>query len=357
MMKILFLISGHNAPSSRFRVLAFVPHLRRLGHICRVRASFPEKYGSLRALGWRPSQKLKRLVRVWHLLGAHAGGYDAIVIERGLFHDNTFSMEQRFRRLAKTLVLDVDDAVFVHFPEKFHEIARMSDLVIAGNRLLQEYVRPINPRVVVIPTCVDLELYKAKAPQPATERPVIGWMGTTANLQYLNVVAPALRRLARRRAFELRLIAGDDGPLRSIDLSGISVRFITWQAASEVDELRAFDIGLMPLFPDRPWDKYKCGLKLIQYMAVGIPGVASPVGVNVDIVRSGDDGFLPDTDEQWESVLDELLSNPERRAAVGKAARAKVAERYSIQANLPLLVDTLQSACRKEPSQVRMDQP
>ena len=348
MMKILFLISGHSTPSARFRVLAFVPHLERLGHTCHVRASFPEKYGSIPAIGWRPSQKLKRAVRMLHFLEARLKRYDVVVIERGLFHDNTFSMEQRFRRVAKSLVLDVDDAVFVHFPEKFHEIARMSDLVIAGNHLLQEYVRPINSSVVVIPTCVDLAQYTPRLRPEGSQRPVVGWIGTTSNLQYIGLIAPALRRLAARCDFELRLIAGDDRPLESMDLSGITVRFITWNGATEVDELRRFDIGLMPLFPDRPWDKYKCGLKLIQYMAVAIPGVASPVGVNTKIVQSGRNGFLAETYEQWESILFQLLNDRQRREEIGAAARETVVEHYSIQANLPLFVASLESACRKE---------
>ncbi len=342
LMNVLFLISGYSIPSSRFRVLAFVPYLRRLGIRCSVRAAVPPKYDYYPAIGWRASQRLRRLVWWLHWLEARWKRFDTVVIQRELFDDDTWSMEARFRRVAPRLVLDVDDAVFLRHPRKFEQLARLCDRVIVGNQYLAEYVGRLNPDVVVIPTCVDLKRYPSK-PRPARpdQTVVLGWIGTTGNLAYLSVVAPALRRLARRYQFRLHLVAGSSAPLSRLDLSGVTVSFTRWSAENEVRCLSSFDIGLMPLFAQSEWDRYKCGLKLLQYMAVGIPGVATPVGVNADIVRHGENGFLARTDEEWEAVLSELLERPELRQRVGQEARRTVERHYSLEANLPKLVDAL----------------
>src|SRR5262249_13518197 len=155
----------------------------------------------------------------------------------------------------------VDDALFVLHPRKFDTLVRMSDCVIAGNRLLHERVAASHPFTVEIPTAVDLDRY---APGPVGSsrggRPVIGWTGRAANIPYLEVVAPALRRLARHTDFELQIVAEDWRPLSRLDLSGVRVRFIPWSDGDEIEVLRGFDVGLMPL-PDDGWTRYKCGLK------------------------------------------------------------------------------------------------
>lgn len=342
-MKILFLISGDRVPSSRFRVLAFLPHLRERGHRCTVAASFPQKYDFLPWLGFRPSQKLKRLTRWMHLLAAGLRRYDVVFLERELFDDGTWSMERKFRRHARRMILDVDDGVHLKHPEKFAELARMCDLVIVGNRFLEEDLRDHASEIQLIPTCVELAKYPSRSwPDDPPDRPVVGWMGTTGNLAYLAAAADGLRAVARRRPFLLRLIAGEPGPIDSLNLDPVEVEFVPWNAATEVDELRKFDIGLMPLFLEQPWDKYKCGLKLIQYMAVGVPGIASPVGVNAEIVEPGRTGLLASTPEQWEQALDTLLADPRRRQQMGAAARLVVEDQFSVEGN----VDRLEEALR-----------
>ena len=129
---------------------------------------------------------------------------------------------------------------------------------------------------------------------------MVGWIGSESTLPYLSVMAPALRRLAQRRQFELRVIANEARPPARMDLSGVTLRFIPWQASTAVKEIRAFDLGVMPLPADEEWTRYKCGMKLLQYMALGIPAVASPVGVNADIICPGANGLLAASDEGWE---------------------------------------------------------
>lgn len=347
-MKIMFLISGDRVPSSRFRVLPFVPHLRRDGHRVCVAASFPQKYDYFPWLGFRPSQMLKRLVRTVQLLRCRWGRYDLVFLERELFDNDRWDVEAGFRKSVPAFVLDVDDGIFLRYPEKFEKLVDMSDLVIAGNRFLEERIHGLGARSIVIPTCVEMKSYVPRDWEAAQTGPaVVGWMGTTGNLNYLKVVAGPLRRLAERCAFELRLIAPDRGPLSEIDLTGISVTFIPWRGATEVEELRKLDVGMMPLFADDEWNRYKCGLKLIQYMAVGVPGVASPVGVNADIVEHGVDGFLASTEEEWEETLLQLIEDRALRQRIGAKARAKVAEKYSIEANYPFLERALRETLER----------
>jgi glycosyltransferase involved in cell wall biosynthesis len=349
-MKIVFAISGKNLPSSRYRILAFLPYLRRLGHKCRVLSSFPPKYDFYPWLGFRPSQWLKRLVRRWHLLTTRVTRFDVFFLERELFDNDAWDFETQFRKASPRFVLDIDDGVFLRYPEKIERLARMSDLIIAGNRFLKEHLEPFNSNIVVIPTCVDIDVFVQKEERTHPDQLcVIGWMGTTFNLNYLKLVAPALRNLASRVEFELRLIAPESEPLAEIDLAGVNVQFVKWDADTEVQQLSACDIGMMPLFAEDDWNKYKCALKLVQYMSIGIVGVASPVGVNADIIQHGENGFVCSDVDEWEDVLFRLVQDPELRIKVGNAARKTIVDEYSIQANLPLLVESLQTTIAQSP--------
>ena len=349
-MRIAFLTSGRFVPSSRFRVLAFVPHLQRLGHECLVLPSRPEKYASLPLLGFRLSGLAKRWNRRRDLAALKRWSPDVVVLERELFSDGTVDFEQALRQIAKRLVLDVDDGLFVLNRHKFEVLCGLSDHMIAGNELLAVRIRSINPRVTVIPTCVDLERYAAKSQisnlkSQISNRPVVlGWTGTAANIAYLDVLRKPLKQLAREFSIELRVIAESDRPLRQLEFEreGIATRFIPWSADREVADLQAFDIGLMPM-PDTDWTRYKCGLKILQYMAAGIPAVASPVGVNSEIIRHGITGWLATTSDEWAYVLRQLLNHSGHPATVLDAARRTVEERYSISAQLPRLVTCLET--------------
>ncbi len=352
-MKILFLHSGDRIPSARFRILPYVSLFEEHGHKVKAKSSFPQKYDYWPWLGFRPSQFLKKAVRYFHLIQCRFGRYDVAFIDRELFDSPAWNWEAKLRTLVPVFVLDVDDAVFFRYPEKFDRLVTMSDLVVAGNPFLLEKVEPLNPHAVVIPTCVEMRSYPEKDHSLKALPPVIGWMGTTGNLNYLNVIAGALRNLARQCEFELRLIAPEDTPLQTIDLTGVNVTFIRWNGKTEVEELRLFDVGLMPLFADNEWDKYKCGLKLIQYMAVGIPGVASPVGVNADIVQQGVDGFLAATNQEWEDILFALIQDQALRLSVGAKARAKVFANYSIESQFPRLERSLLETLNRVSNQKR----
>ncbi len=301
-----------------------------------------------------------------------------IFLERELFSDGTFDIEQRFREVAGTMLLDVDDATFLLHPEKFDVLARMCDAIIVGNELLRQKAQPLNDNVTVIPTCVDLERYpmndskplekgtpivrsrsttivngesgeflSRKQGGPPTNRPWrLGWTGTAANLKYLALIQNPLKELAKRYPIELRIIAESRRPLRQLDLRGVDVRFVRWNEKTEIKDLRRFDIGLMPM-PDTDWTRYKCGLKILQYMALGIPTVASPVGVNTDIIRHEENGFCADSFDEWKSVLTSLITDPDKCDQIIRAGRRTVEESYAVQNYAPKLAATLESAIQR----------
>ncbi len=341
-MKFLFLTSGHRTPSTRFRAIPFVDQLRKEGHQCALSHSFPEKYDYFPLIGFRPSQLLKRCGRYIDIFRAKSGRYDAVILERELFDNPTWDMEAWLRKCTKVLVLDMDDGVFLKFPEKFQHLLEMSDLVIAGNELLRQWATDAGRPSVVIPTCIDTDQYRPRTQVGSTQgrRPVIGWMGTSGNIAYLRVLEQPLRNLAKILDFDFQVIATDRGILDELALDGVNVVFRKWCPETEATDILEFDIGVMPLTDD-PWSKYKCGLKLLQYMAIGIPGVASPVGVNREIIREGENGFLADSAMQWEAALRMLIIDYELRQKLGANARTTVERFYSVSANLPKWLEAI----------------
>lgn len=341
-MKILFLTSGQIAPATRFRLLPYLPYLRRAGHRCVVRHSHPPKYEHYPWLGWRLSQRARRACRRLNLGEAWLRRFDVVYVERELFDDDSAAFEERFRRIAPALVLDVDDAVFLRHPHKYAALAQMADTVIAGNAALADYTRTLNPRVKVVPTSVDLDRYQLAAPRVIVPGSpiVIGWTGTSSNLHHLQLVAGPLRRLAERHSLELRVIADNPAPLERIDFGPLPVRFQRWSPQSEIADLASCHIGIMPL-ADAQWERYKCGLKLIQYLALALPAVASPVGVNSTIVAHGENGLLAASEEEWYDALNRLFTDPDSRERLGRAGRSTVETGYSVQANHPKLLEAL----------------
>lgn len=344
-MRILCLTSGPHVPSTRFRVLQYLGALRRDGHAAHVSHSFPAKYEQLRCLGWRGSELLRRWMRRLDLLRARYGRFDSVLIERQLFTDDWLGIERRLRRVAKRLVLDVDDAVFLDHEPKFRELFALCDEVIAGNDLLRQRVLQDRDSCVVVPTCVDLGRYQrpaatASRDQDAGRPVVIGWTGTSSNLVSLERVRPVLAKLSRRYAWVLRVIADRFPESDRWRSSGIPVEFRPWRPETEIDDLMEIDIGLMPLHDDR-WNRYKCGFKLIQYMALGIPAVASPVGINPSLLvgngptANGQAGLLAESEAEWADALEKLLSDRASWAVLGQAGRARVEREYSIQARYP----------------------
>ncbi|MBM4076682.1 MAG: glycosyltransferase family 4 protein [Planctomycetes bacterium] len=340
---VAFLTSGTKAPSSRYRVFQYVPHLKKFGFRCTVLNSFPEKYDYFRAMGWRMSRQLKRMVRRCHLLWLKWSRPDVVVIERELFDEPTWEFEDRLRDIARCVVLDIDDGVFLRYPEKFVHLARLCDGIIAGNSLLVDHFEKLNRHVTLIPTCVDVDKYPEHHSHSVLvdRKTIIGWIGTSSNLQQLAIVFPILKEISRRYPIVVRIISNSRDKLRELDTEGIPIEFVEWDEKTAIALLSECDIGMMPLIADDPWNHYKCGLKLIEYMALGLPAIASPVGVNAQIVTNGVDGFLASTDAEWTDAFVRLIESDERRQSIGRAARKKVLGEYSVQILAPKLAESL----------------
>jgi len=246
-------------------------------------------------------------------------------------------------------VLDYDDAIFHNYDKHSSPLIRYflgqridklmagAMLVTAGNAYLAQRAKNAGTqRVEIIPTVIDLERYAIKSDIIQRDEVLrIVWIGSPYTIKYLQRLHKPLSILSQRFSFKLRIINRI-----SLELPGIDVEFVPWTEASEVAALQACDIGVMPL-DDSPWERGKCGYKLIQYMACGLPVVASPVEVNMEIVRPDENGYLAKTDDEWIEALGKLLSDAALRQKMGKAGRERVEKEYCLQQIAPRLIQIL----------------
>ena len=248
--------------------------------------------------------------------------------------------------------LDLDDAIFHNYDRhpralvrwgwgrKIDRLMQGAALVTAGNAYLAERALEAGARwVEIVPTVIDLERYPPRTHTTPGNAPIdIAWIGSPVTVAYLQALAEPLQQLAARHRVRL-VVIGADAP----SLPGVQVVAKPWSADTEAADLAACHIGVMPL-PDSPWERGKCGYKLIQYMACGLPVVASPVGVNCEIVQPGRNGLLATDGAQWLSALEQLVTDPALRQRLGRAGREIVERQYSVQAHAPRLAALLRQA-------------
>ena len=252
--------------------------------------------------------------------------------------------------------LDYDDADFHYydlhrwawvrrfFGRRLDGLMAGAALVLAGNDYLAQRARDAGARwVEVVPTVIDLARYpyeRVRLPSQHTELPRIVWIGSPCTVHYLDALRAPLARLAAHTPFVLRVIGAE-----AFELDGVRVEARSWSEDSEVQSIRECDIGVMPLL-NAPFEKGKCGYKLIQYMGCGLPVVASNVGANLEIVQDGVTGFLVDTSEDWYQALAKLLNNRDLRLQMGADGRRRVEDRYCLQRTGPLLAALLFNSAR-----------
>jgi glycosyltransferase involved in cell wall biosynthesis len=220
---------------------------------------------------------------------------------------------------------------------KIESIVRVSDDVIVWNPHLGEWARSLNLNVTVMNIGVDLDRYRVKVPadRDRSGRFVIGWIGTPSSFRYIQELEGAFRALAARYPVVLRVVSSQD-----YGSPNIHVENRRWSLDREVEDLCSFDVGIMPL-PDDEWTRGKSGCKALQYLAVGVPAVCSPVGVLTELIRPGVNGFLARTTDEWTEALARLLGDGEMRRTLGENGRAMVVENYCLQAMAPRLIDAL----------------
>ena len=211
----------------------------------------------------------------------------------------------------------------------------MSSCTIVANNFLKEYASRYNSNVHVIPTSVDVSKFKPAKNHPG--RLTIGWIGSPTTVPYLEIVLPVLQRLSQSYSFAFKIVgAGED-----ILIKGMNIENITWQLNEDVGYFQGIDIGIYPM-PDTLWACGKAGFKAIQYMAVGVPVVASPVGMVKEFIQDGVNGFLAGSDEEWIDKISKLIENPELRSNLGLAGRKTVEETYSVKVNVPEYLKIIQ---------------
>jgi glycosyltransferase involved in cell wall biosynthesis len=258
---------------------------------------------------------------------------------------------ERFLALRRTpYVVDYDDAIFHRYDmhprrvvrwllgRKIDVIMRKAAQVIVGNEYLAERAwKSGTKQVEILPSVIDLDRYGIDKDETSGVF-TVGWIGSPTTAAYLNPVAPAIEEFARGRKVRLVLVGSG-----KVWMGGLPADTREWAEGREVREIKGFDVGIAPQ-PDDPWARGKCGYKLVQYMACAVPVVASPVGVNKEMVRNGRNGFLAEGKEDWVYALKTLYNSGSLREEMGKAGRALVEEKFSLQATAPRLLALLRSA-------------
>jgi len=246
----------------------------------------------------------------------------------------------------RKIIYDFDDAIWLtdrqhesmmrrigKWRSKVRNICKWSYKVSCGNHYLCNYASQFNSNVVYNPTTIDTEMLHnpslVKVPPDPQCKIRIGWTGSHSTLKYLDAIEPVLKKILSANSEVEFVVIADRKP----DLTSLpSMTFVPWNSESEIKDLMQLDIGVMPL-PDDDWARGKCGFKALQYMALELPTVVSPVGVNPQIIDQGVTGFLCNTQQEWEAALKTLIEKPELRKSMGINGRMKVIKDYSILSN------------------------
>jgi glycosyltransferase involved in cell wall biosynthesis len=356
MKRLLFLTPNPiESASERYRIHQFVPYLENVGFECKVRPFADRELFQAVQTGrmtsqffYAPFSSLRRAVDVYT-----APRYDLVVIHREAFPFFCPRVERMVLRRHSRVVFSLDDAIYAGHrdtPNKkypliyklkygpgVNEVLAKSAHVIAGSRTLAEHARQFNPQVSVIPTVVDTNRYAYRAPSIPLERVTIGWMGTRSTSPYLLDIAAVLRQLGEVFREKIRFRMYGD-PRLQLPVPNYEARPFTLE--SEIEDLRSIDIGIMPL-PDNEWTRGKCAFKAIQYMALGIPTVSSPVGMASEIIKHNVNGLLANTPGEWFEALARLMRDSDLRRRLAEEGRKTVEAYYSLGVWAPRLAGLL----------------
>lgn len=352
MLNALFLTRyGRLGASSRYRFIQYEQALTNEGIDCHFEPLLDDEYLANRYNG-KKSGVMKFSTAAFRRLSTilKSQKYDVVVLQGEAMPYVPAVLERYLSWIGVPYVVDFDDAIFHYYDKnprwlirtllgrKIAKVVRRSACVFAGNDYLADYAKQAGANSIeLVPTVVDFDRYSA-AETDSTDF-TVGWIGSPGSSRYLSGVAGALEEIGRQQGTCLRLVgAGSD-----FQIQGIATVKVPWSEETEVQCMHNFNVGIMPV-PNDPWARGKCGLKLIQYMACGLPVVASPVGVNTEIVEHGVNGFLAGTNQEWVSALETLRSQPQLAKQMGKSGRAKVEKEYSLKATGPQVARALKKA-------------
>lgn len=324
-MRIAFLISRFDAPSSRYRVLQYLPIFKNKGHKSEV---FEVPKGFVK--------RTRLFIKMRN--------FDVVVLQKKLLSAIDWHL---LRKNSHKLIYDFDDAVMFRDSDKkgfesairqkrFTRTIKNSDMVVSGNEYLNSFAMKENSNVFVIPTSIDMKRYIQKPFDSISEHVIIGWIGSGSTLPYLEKMKNVWDAVFDKFPHvKLKVIAD-----RFFECQKMPVVKKQWKHEEEIDDLHSFDIGIMPL-PDDLWTRGKCGFKLLQYMAIGIPAVCSPVGINKEIVSDGVNGYWANAADEWVEKLGILIRDRNLRLQMGDLARKTVINRYSVGVNVKRLIEII----------------
>jgi glycosyltransferase involved in cell wall biosynthesis len=340
----------------RYRIQQYLPFLASEGVQAIVRPFYSERlfdivythgaYGRKAVLF--SQQAMQRAAQVWSL-----GAFDAVFVYREALPIGPPIWEWLCTHgWRQPTLFDFDDAIFLgdtspangflrraRCPWKVRHIIRWSRQVIAGNAYLASYARAYQRNVRIIPTPIDTARYEPRSRSAVSEGsvPVIGWIGTPTSAKYLESSGKVFSQLATRRRFVLKVV----GAGRPLEMAGVRLEQRPWTLEREVEEFQTCDVGVYPLFDD-DWSRGKCGFKALQFMACGVPVVASRVGMNCDMIHHGANGFLASSLQEWIESLGSLLDDARMRRRIGEAGRETVKARYSLVVQAPKFVQAIE---------------
>ncbi|MBK6542327.1 MAG: glycosyltransferase family 4 protein [Flavobacteriales bacterium] len=345
MPKVLFVASHRpgRSPNQRFRFEQYRDYLATHGFQSEL--SYLVEEADDRYF-YKPGNVLKKLGFVRRSFAkrrkdvARMGEFDIIFVCREALMTRSTVFERAFAAGPAKVIYDFDDSIWlqnvsdanrtwawVKDAGKTAKLIALADMVFAGNDYLANYARGFNKRVEVVPTTIDTDEYKP-APRRGGGPVCIGWSGSITTIQHFQYALPALRILKERFGDRITIRVIGDGTYSEPSLG---IQGQPWRRDTEVADLAAFDIGIMPL-PDDEWARGKCGLKGLQYMGMGIPAIMSPVGVNGTIITDGVNGFLASSTEEWVAKVSRLIEDAELRQRIGSAARRSVEDHWSVNA-------------------------
>lgn len=364
-MKVLALTSYPvEAAATRFRLQQFVEPLAQRGVELTIRpfvdsGLFKQLYRQGAWFATATGLSKAGLFRLAHI--AEAREAEVILIQREAMMFGPPMVEWiTTRLLRKPMVLDLDDATYVSYVSptygnlgkllkwagKTDDLIRWAALVTCGNRSIAEYVRSVGAQARFIPTVVDTDVFSPVERDP-TAAPVLGWIGTHSTFPYLESIFPVLTSLAKEHQFRLKIVGAGRN---DVSVPGVDVENLPWTLAREVADFQSIDVGLYPIdasLYSGKWAQGKSGFKAVQYMAVGIPYVATPVGGSAEIGEVGCTHFFASTENEWYRSLKTLLADADQRREMGAAGRRHAIEHYGLQDQAEKLAATLREAAKK----------
>lgn len=345
-MKRVLIIANHRqdrSPGQRFRIEQYIKFLRQNNFEITFSNLITEKEDNIFYSNGRYFAKFILLLKCAYRRYKdvrRASDFDIIFIYLEAFFMGKVFFEKMIARKNKNIIFDFDDSIWLNNVSqgnanlkwmkstlKTSEIIKLSKMIFAGNNYLAEYALKFNKNVKIIPTTIDTEYHKKITGIKKNNSICIGWTGTLTTLKHFETAVSALIKIKQKYQSKAYFKVIVNFPY---ELEILKINTIKWNKNTEIEDLCEFDIGIMPL-PDDEWSKGKCGFKGLQYMALEIPTIMSPVGVNTEIIKDGINGFLASSEDEWVEKLSLLIESQGLRSKIGKAGRQTVMEKYSVE--------------------------